>query len=106
MQTKAANQKFIALSDPARLDIVRRLAEGPKTAGELAGPYKVSRPAISRHLRVLREAGLARAEVRGREWWYSLEPSTLSELQAYLEEVKELWRGALLSFKLFVEDKP
>ena len=106
MQTKAANQKFIALSDPARLDIVRRLAEGPKTAGELAGPYKVSRPAISRHLRVLREAGLARAEVRGREWWYSLEPSTLSELQAYLEEVKELWRGALLSFKLFVEDQP
>ena len=106
MQTRAANQKFIALSDPARLDIVRRLAEGPKTAGELAGPYKVSRPAISRHLRVLREAGLARAEVRGREWWYSLEPSTLSELQAYLEEVKELWRGALLSFKLFVEDQP
>jgi len=106
MQTKAANQKFIALSDPARLDIVRRLAEGPKTAGELAGPYKVSRPAISRHLRVLREAGLARAEVRGREWWYSLEPSTLSELQAYLEEVKELWRGALLSFKSFVEDQP
>jgi len=106
MQTKAANQKFIALSDPARLDIVRRLAEGPKTAGELAGPYKGSRPAISRHLRVLREAGLARAEVRGREWWYSLEPSTLSELQAYLEEVKELWRGALLSFKSFVEDQP
>ena len=48
MQTKAANQKFIALSDPARLDIVRHLAQGSKTAGELAVPFKVSRPAISR----------------------------------------------------------
>ncbi|HLE72622.1 MAG TPA: metalloregulator ArsR/SmtB family transcription factor [Anaerolineales bacterium] len=106
MQTKAANQKFIALSDPARLDIVRHLAQGSKTAGELAVPFKVSRPAISRHLRVLREAGIARAEVRGREWWYTLEPSTLSEIQVYLEEVKDMWRANLKAFKNYVEEQP
>src|SRR3990172_6138836 len=102
MQTKAENQKFFALSDPARLDFVRHLAQGSKTAGELAVPFKVIRPAISRHLRVLREAGIARAEVRGREWWYTLEPSTLDEMEEFLEEVKQMWRTALQSFKSYV----
>ena len=95
---------FFALGEPVRLSIVNRLAQGPATAGELAAPFDISRPAISRHLRVLREAGLARAEVRGREWWYTLEPGTLSEVQLYLEEVKQHWRQALTAFKTFVEE--
>jgi DNA-binding transcriptional ArsR family regulator len=103
--TKAVNQKFIALADPARLDILMRLAKGPKTAGDLAAPYKVSRPAISRHLRILREAGLAHAKVRGREWWYTIEPSALDEMETWMEEVRAMWRTALQSLKNYVEDQ-
>ena len=101
--TPEVQEKFFALGEPVRLRIVNRLAAGPATAGELAEPFNISRPAISRHLRVLREAGIARAEVRGREWWYTLEPSTLSEVQAYLEQVKQMWRTTLGAFKDFVE---
>lgn len=104
MPTKTVNQKFIALADPARLDIVRRLAEGAKTAGDLAQPYKISRPAISRHLRVLREAGIAKAEVRGREWWYTIDTAALEDMEKWLEDVRVMWRDALQSLKDYVED--
>jgi DNA-binding transcriptional ArsR family regulator len=103
--TPEVQEKFFALGEPVRLRIVNRLAAGSATAGELAEPFNISRPAISRHLRVLREAGIARAEVRGREWWYTLEPSTLSEVQSYLEEVKQMWRTTLGAFKTFVEEE-
>ena len=96
---------FFALGEPVRLRIVNRLAAGPATAGELAAPFAISRPAISRHLRVLREAGIARAEVRGRQWWYSLEPATLSSVQSYLAQVKQVWQTALGSFKDYVESQ-
>lgn len=105
MPTKTVNQKFLALADPARLDIVRRLAKGPKTAGELARPYKVSRPAISRHLRVLRQAGITRAEVRGREWWYSIDTAGLQDAESWLDEVQKIWGAALQSLKDYVEDQ-
>jgi DNA-binding transcriptional ArsR family regulator len=105
MPTKTVNQKFFALADPARLDIVRRLADGPKTAGELAARYKVSRPAISRHLRVLREAGITKAEVRGREWWYSINVPALQDAEKWLGEVQEMWGVALRSLKDYVEDQ-
>jgi DNA-binding transcriptional ArsR family regulator len=105
MPAKTVNQKFIALADPARLDIVRRLAEGAKTAGDLAQPYKISRPAISRHLRVLREAGIAKAEVRGREWWYTIDTTGIEDMEKWLEEVRLMWRDALQSLKDYVEDQ-
>jgi DNA-binding transcriptional ArsR family regulator len=105
MPTKTVNHKFIALADPARLDIIRRLAEGAKTAGDLAQPYKISRPAISRHLRVLREAGIAKAEVRGREWWYTIDTTGIEDMEKWLEEVRLMWRDALQSLKDYVEDQ-
>lgn len=96
--------KFLALADPSRLDILRQLAEGPKTAGDLAKPHRISRPAISRHLRILREAGLASAEIRGREWWYSIDPAGLEDTEKWLSEVRTMWRSALRSLKQHVED--
>jgi len=96
-------QKFFALGDPARFAIVKRLASGPQTAGDLAEPFDISRPAISRHLRVLREAGIAQTEVRGREWWYSLDPATFNDVRNWAEEIHEMWVEALQSFKQFVE---
>ncbi len=77
-----------ALADPIRRDILRMLRDGSFSAGAIAGAFDVSRPAVSRHLRVLREAGLVRDEVRGRERMYQLELSALVELEAFLGELR------------------
>jgi DNA-binding transcriptional ArsR family regulator len=76
-----------ALADPIRRDILRMVRDGALTAGAIAGAFSVSRPAISRHLRVLREAGLVRDELRGRERVYQLELAALAELEGFLQEL-------------------
>lgn len=76
-----------ALADPIRRDILRMLRDREVTAGAIAGAFDVSRPAVSRHLRVLREAGLVRDELRGRERVYRLELAALAPLEAYLQEL-------------------
>ena len=78
-----------ALADPIRRDILRMLRERNHTAGEIDGAFSVSRPAISRHLRVLREAGLVRDTVRGRHREYQLVVAALDELEAYLHALRE-----------------
>jgi len=93
-----------ALGDPVRLSIVSELARGARTAGDLCEPFRVSRPAISRHLRVLREAGIATATVRGREWWYMLNTEHLARASAWLEEVRSMWETTLMAFKNYVEE--
>jgi DNA-binding transcriptional ArsR family regulator len=77
-----------ALADPIRRDILRMLSRRNHTAGELDGAFSVSRPAVSRHLRVLREAGLVRDTVRGRHREYQLVVTAFDELQAFLEELR------------------
>jgi DNA-binding transcriptional ArsR family regulator len=77
-----------ALADPIRRDILRMLRDGAVTAGAIAGAFSVTRPAISRHLRVLREAGLVRDEERGRERYYALELGALAPLEGYLAELR------------------
>jgi DNA-binding transcriptional ArsR family regulator len=75
---------FAALSDPVRRDLVRRLATGPARVVDLAGEHSISRPAISRHLRVLGEAGLVIADDVGRERHYRLERTGLAPVADYL----------------------
>jgi DNA-binding transcriptional ArsR family regulator len=77
-----------ALADPIRREILRMLRDQPMNAGEIAGAFSVSRPAISRHLRVLREAGLVIDESMGRERTYRLRVDALAELEAYLAELR------------------
>jgi DNA-binding transcriptional ArsR family regulator len=77
-----------ALADPIRRDILRMLCRRNHTAGELDGAFSVSRPAVSRHLRVLREAGLVRDTSRGRHREYQLVVAALDELEAYLQELR------------------
>nr|WP_170852264.1 metalloregulator ArsR/SmtB family transcription factor [Blastococcus sp. DSM 46786] len=84
-----------ALADPTRRDLVALLAGGERTAGELAAPFRVSRPAISRHLRVLREAGLVSVRADGRERRYSLDPRPLREIDDWLEPYRDLWAQRL-----------
>lgn len=90
-----------ALADPCRRDILRMVRDQPISAGRIAGVFSVSRPAISRHLRVLRQAGLVRDELRGRERMYRLTPDALSELEAFLAELREppRWERRLMALE-------
>ena len=84
-----------ALADPTRRELVELLAAGELAAGELADRFPVSRPAVSRHLRVLREAGLVRARVDGKRRLYALDPRPLRELDDWLEPYRDLWAQRL-----------
>ncbi len=85
-------EAFTALADPVRRDIVAMLAERERTAGEIAKRFaKISRPAVSRHLKVLRKAGLAKARGEATRRIYSLNPGPLDETTAWLERQKQIW---------------
>jgi DNA-binding transcriptional ArsR family regulator len=75
---------FAAVSDPARREVISALARGDLSAGEVAALFPVSRPAVSRHLRVLREAGLVRDELVGRRRIYRLDLDGLAPVTAWL----------------------
>jgi len=84
-----------ALADPTRREIVELLAAGERNAGEIASHFRVSRPAVSRHLRVLREHGLVRARQVSQQRIYSLDPGPLEELDAWLERYRTFWTTRL-----------
>lgn len=90
-----------ALADPVRRDILRMLRDQPVNAGRIAEVFPVSRPAVSRHLRVLREAGLVRDELSGRERVYRLTLDALSELEAFLAELRapSRWEHRLMALE-------
>jgi DNA-binding transcriptional ArsR family regulator len=84
-----------ALADPSRRSIVARLATGPVTAGELAGMFPIARPGVSRHLRVLREAGLVEVRAEAQRRVYSLRPDPLAEIDTWLSSYRALWEQRL-----------
>jgi DNA-binding transcriptional ArsR family regulator len=88
-------EALAALADPTRRGIVALLAGGERPAGEVARAFPVSRPAVSRHLRVLRDAGLVRSRTDGRRRLYALDPGPLRELDAWLEPYRDLWAQRL-----------
>jgi DNA-binding transcriptional ArsR family regulator len=85
-----------ALGDPTRRAIFERLAAGPRPVGELARELPVSRPAVSQHLRVLKEAGLVVDRRDGNRRLYQLDPAGVGALRAYLDR---FWNQALAAFK-------
>jgi DNA-binding transcriptional ArsR family regulator len=87
MGVQAAQVVWEALADPVRREILTVLRDGDTTAGTIAARFAISRPAVSRHLRVLREAGLAWSEVRGQERVYRLAAEPLAEVDAWLRQV-------------------
>jgi DNA-binding transcriptional ArsR family regulator len=82
---------FLALADPTRRRIIETLAGGESAFGELAGQFAMSGPAVSQHLRVLREAGLVRVRKDRQRRIYRLDPGGLGELEAWLDKVKRFW---------------
>jgi DNA-binding transcriptional ArsR family regulator len=89
-----------ALGDPTRRAIFERVAERPRAVVDLARELPVSRPAVSQHLKVLKDAGLVVDQPQGNRRIYSADPDGLAELRAYLEQ---FWTTALASFKAIVE---
>jgi DNA-binding transcriptional ArsR family regulator len=89
-----------ALGDPTRRAIFERLAEHPRAVGELARDLPVSRPAVSQHLKVLKDAGLVIDRHAGNRRIYQLDPDGVGALRAYLDQ---FWNQALTAFKTTVE---
>jgi DNA-binding transcriptional ArsR family regulator len=92
-----------ALADPMREAIVRHLARGECSVGELAEQLPVTRPAVSKHLRLLQGAGLVRFRSEGTRNVYALEPEALAALR---DELDGLWRQALARFALVADNNP
>jgi DNA-binding transcriptional ArsR family regulator len=84
-----------ALADPTRRRILELVAEGERSAGEIASHFRTSRPGVSRHLRVLRAAGLVRVREEGQRRLYSLDPAPLAELDAWLTQYRRFWTNRL-----------
>ena len=97
---------FEVLSDPVRRRIVELLAEAPRTAGELGREFEISRPAVSRHLRVLREGRVVRFRSEAQRRIYSLDPTGLDEADAWLERCRRFWRGRLDDLERELQRKP
>jgi DNA-binding transcriptional ArsR family regulator len=89
------DQVFGALADPTRRAILARLALGDVTVGELAQPFAMSLPAVSKHLRVLEEAGLISKGRAAQSRPCRLEPQTLKAVDAWLEDYRRLWSESL-----------
>ncbi len=87
-----------ALAEPTRRRIVELLAEGERSAGEIAAHFDTSRPGVSRHLRVLREHGLVQVRDDAQRRFYSLDPTPLAELDAWLARYRGYWTNRLDAF--------
>src|ERR1700724_932570 len=94
---------FHALADPTRRAVLDLLRRGRQPAGNIAGAFPVSRPAISKHLRLLRQAHLVREHREGRHRVYQLNPEPLRAVNSWLEHYRSFWSANLASLKEFVE---
>jgi DNA-binding transcriptional ArsR family regulator len=99
---------YVAIADPVRRRLIELLLEGPQTAGDLAAAFSdISRPAVSRHLRILRECAVVAAERRGREQWYVLDLDVLRNLRAgWLARVTDNSLAGLRALRRTVESRP
>jgi DNA-binding transcriptional ArsR family regulator len=94
---------FQALADPTRRAVLDLLRRGSQPAGEIARAFPVSRPAISKHLRLLRRAHLVREHREGRHRVYQLNPAPLRAVASWLDQYRTFWKMNLTNLKTFVE---
>jgi len=101
--TYSAEATFHALADPTRRAVLDLLRRGAQPAGKIAVAFPVSRPAISKHLRQLRQARLVVEHRRGRHRFYQLNPEPLKAVDFWLEHYRRFWQMNLANLKTFVE---
>lgn len=100
------NDLFRALSHPIRREIVERLAAGPATVGEVTRDFGVSKPAISKHLKVLEESGVISRVVEGRTHRLSLEPTALGEAADWMDRQRALWERMFDVVDEYLKEEP
>jgi DNA-binding transcriptional ArsR family regulator len=103
-RARADADVFRAIADPTRRAILDRLRAGPAPVNELASEFEQSRPAISKHLRVLRDARLVTEQRAGRERLYQLRPAPLQRVMGWIEGYRSFWQHNLTQLKRYLED--
>jgi DNA-binding transcriptional ArsR family regulator len=98
------DRSFLALSHPARRAIVEKLAQGPATVGAASAGLGLSKPAVSKHVRVLEDAGLVRRDVNGREHRLRLEGRSMTEAEQWIERHRALWERKLDAVERYLEE--
>lgn len=101
--SRAREITFQALADPTRRAVLDLLRGGSQPAGQIASAFPVSRPAISKHLRLLRRAHLVREHREGRHRVYKLNPEPLRAVDSWIEQYRVFWAMSLNNLKAFVE---
>src|ERR1700733_1933142 len=101
--TYSPEATFQALSDPTRRAVLDLLRAGSQPAGKIASAFTVSRPAISKHLRLLRRAHLVEERREGRHRMYQLNPEPLKAVDSWLQQYRVFWQANLTNLKTFVE---
>lgn len=102
--TSPLNDTFAALSDPTRRAIIARLARGSATVTEIAEPFDMSLPAVSKHLRILELAGLLVRHKEGRTHHCQLNPEPLKAASSWLTDYEQYWQGQFESLAKFLTD--
>jgi DNA-binding transcriptional ArsR family regulator len=101
--TYSTEATFRALADPTRRAVLDLLRQGSQPAGHIANAFPLSRPAISKHLRLLRRARLVEERRQGRQRLYHLNPAPLKAVDSWLEQYRAFWSASLANLKAFVE---
>ncbi len=100
----ALDRTFAALSDPTRRAILARLATGEVSVGELAEPFEMSLPAVSKHVKVLEEAGLLQRTRDGRVHRLSLDPAPMQEASEWIDRYRAFWEGRLDALARYLKE--
>lgn len=104
--TQQLDLAFSALAHPIRRGILARLSTGEATIAELAKPFKVSAPAISKHMRILEDAGLLSRRKQGREHHCRLEEEKMRRAQSWIEQHRKLWNERLDALERYLKENP
>ncbi|HVM98728.1 MAG TPA: metalloregulator ArsR/SmtB family transcription factor [Caulobacteraceae bacterium] len=96
---------FEAIAEPNRRRILDLLMSGERPAGDLVGALSICQPGVSKHLRLLREAGLVRVRADGQRRLYSVEPRELGAIEAWLRPHLEFWRGRLDALEAHLDEE-
>ena len=103
MNTEQLNRTFAALADPTRRAILARLASGETTVHELAEPFKISPPAVTKHLKVLERAGLISRSRRAQQRPCKIEVQSLAEISDWIEQYRNLWEDRLDRLEVYIK---
>jgi DNA-binding transcriptional ArsR family regulator len=102
-RSAALNLTFAALADPTRRRILERLAQGQSPVTRLAAPFSISLPAVSKHLRVLENAGLLKRHRQGRQHTMQLDTKPMKKALRWMEQYRKFWEGALDDLANYLE---